>query len=150
VAYEIWVKIDGVEAGLTEGVRRGWSPVLSASQSVQNVRGAGEQFQFMNVMRQADRSTPILAKLAAEARHLREATIEFVSKDAVLRVRLQDVTIQNFSLSGGPQAMESMPMENLALEARKVEWALVPESGREVKASWPPEGAARPAAPVEV
>lgn len=151
MAYEIWFKMDGLDAGPADGARRGWSAVLSASQSVQNT-GAnhGQQFQFMNLMRVADRATPLLAKAAAEGRHFRDALIEFVSKDAVLRLRLQDVTIQNLSISGGPQAAEALPMESVSLEATKAEWVLVPDLGREVKAAWPPEGAARPAAPVEV
>ena len=151
MAYEIWFKMDGFELGAVDGARRGWAAVLSASQSVQNsAANHGQQFQFMNLMRIADRATPLLAKAAAEGRHFREALIEFVSKDAVLRLRLQDVTIQNFSISGGPQAAEALPMESVSLEATKAEWVLAPDQGREVRASWPPEGAARPAAPVEV
>jgi type VI protein secretion system component Hcp len=142
------MKVDGIEAGATEGVRRGWAPVLSASQSVQN-GGANQPFQYLNLMRVADRSTPVLAKAAAEGRHVREAMVEFVSKDAVFRLRLLDVKVQNLSISGGPQAPEAMPMESLAFEAQRAEWVLTPDKGREVKTSWPPEGAAKPAAPVE-
>ena len=148
MGYEIWVKIDGIESGATEGVRRGWAPVLSASQSVQN-GGGNQSFQYLNLMRLVDRSTPILAKAAAEGRHVREAVVEFVSKDAIFRLRLQDVKVQNLSISGGPQAPENMPMESLAFEAQRAEWVLAPDGGREVKTSWPPEGAPRPAAPVE-
>jgi type VI protein secretion system component Hcp len=145
VAYEIWFKLDGIEAGLAEGARRGWSPLLSISQSVQSGRHQGQPFQFTNLMRVADRSTPQFLRAAAEARHFREALVEFVAPDGGrMRLRLQDVTLQNVSLNGGPQAQEPMPMEAVTLEASRAEWSFVPAEGREVKASWPPAGAPAP------
>lgn len=141
MAYELWFKLDGMDAGTLDGPRRGWSGVLSFSQSVQAAHGNGQPFQFMNLMRLSDRSTPHFARAAAEGRHFRDALIEIESREGLMRLRLQDVVIQNLSISGGPQAQEAMPMENLALEATKAEWILVPAAGREVKTSWPPEGA---------
>lgn len=145
MAYEIWFKLDGIEAGLADGPRRGWSPLLSVSQSVQSGRHPGQPFQFTNLMRIADRSTPLFLKAAAEARHFREALVEFATPEgARLRLRLQDVTLQNVSLSGGPQAQEPLPMEALTLEATRAEWSFVPPEGREVKTSWPPSGVPAP------
>ena len=151
MAYETWFKIEGIDGAVLDGARRGWSAVTSFSQSVQAGHGNGQPFQFSNLSRKMDRSSPLFARAAAEGRHFREALIELVSAEGTMRIRLQDVTLQSYSFNSGSSDTESMPMENVGLEAQKAEWAFTPAGGREVKASWPPEGAARkPAEPAAV
>ena len=151
MGYEVWFKLDGVDGSVTEGARRGWSPTAGFSQSVQAHHGNGQPVQYLNVMRRMDRSTPILAKAAAEGRHFREAIFEVASEAGLLRVRLTDVTLQNYNYNASTGEQEAMPMESMAFEAGKAEWSFTPAGGREVKTSWPPEGAAKkPAEPAVV
>lgn len=151
MAYETWFKIEGIDGAVLDGARRGWSAVPSFSQSVQTAHANGQPFQFSNLMRKMDRSSPLFARAAAEGRHFREALIELVSEAGAMRIRLQDVTIQNYSFNGGASDPEGMPLESIGLEAQKAEWSFTPAGGREVKSSWPPEGAARkPAEPAAV
>ena len=151
MGYETWFKIEGIDGAVLDGARRGWSSVSSFSQSVQAGHGNGQPFQFSNVMRKMDRSSPLFARAAAEGRHFREALIELVSEAGTMRIRLQDVTLQNYSFNAGTSDPEALPMEGISLEAQKAEWTFTPAGGREVKTSWPPEGAARkPAEPAAV
>jgi type VI secretion system secreted protein Hcp len=141
MAYNVYLKLAGVTGDCADERRKGWIEIDSFSQSLHRAGPEPEapSQHDLNIARMADASTPVLARACAEGRHFPEAVIEFCrregGREVFLELRLTDVQIQSYSLSGGPAGDVRAPYENLFVRVGKVEWVSRTEGGA-VSATW--------------
>ncbi|MBI3857450.1 MAG: type VI secretion system tube protein Hcp [Planctomycetes bacterium] len=157
MSYTAYLKLEGIDGDCGDPARAGWMLIDSFNQNVNGPqeRGGRTTMTDVSVTKLADRATPQLARATAEGRRFREALIELCvqdgSKAKFMEIRLTNVHVTNYGLSGAPQSDARTPFENLMLAFEKIEWVYLPGAfapGREdaevCRAGWSPN--AKPAA----
>jgi type VI secretion system Hcp family effector len=95
-------------------------------------RGGRTTMTDVAVARLADRATPQLARATAEGRHFKEAILELClpegAKAKFMEIRLANVRITSYGISGAPQNDARTPYENMMLQFEKIEWLYFPSA----------------------
>lgn len=152
MGYNTYLKLDGLAGDCAEEAHRGWMTLDSFTHSVCGQQPGGGQVSLsdLSVSKLCDRSTPLLARAAAEGRRFKEARIQLCRTDAdkavFMELRLSQVRVTMHSISGGPQGDLKTPFESLSLGFDKIEWfyypgAFEPKAEPEVKAGWSSQAA---------
>lgn len=134
MGYAAYLKLEGVAGECSEAGHRDWMPIDSFNQNVCGPQEAGGRtgMSDFSIVRLADRATPRLAKATADGRHFKEAVLELCLPDAAktryMEIRLTNVRITNYGLSGAPQNDARTPYENLMLQFETIEWSYFPEA----------------------
>ena len=134
MSYAAYLKLEGIAGDCAEASHRGWISIDSFSQSLVGPQERGTRTHLSDVAlnKQVDRSTPLLARATAEARHFKEAVLELCtnegSKPKFMELRFTNVRISNYALAGTPQHDARTPYENLMLCFEKVEWLYFPNA----------------------
>src|SRR6185295_18668975 len=132
MSYLAWLKLEGIAGECTDAGHKGWMAIDSFNQNVcgpQERSGRTTMTDFA-IARLADRATPLLARAAADSRHFKEAVLELCLPDGekakYMEIRLTNVRITSYGLSGAPQNDARTPYENMMLPFEKVEWLYFP------------------------
>jgi type VI secretion system secreted protein Hcp len=84
------------------------------------------------VRKRIDKSSPILMLKCCTGEHLPEAVFEYqktlpTGQDAVyLKIKLSDVLVSGYSLSGGGGGGTSLPVDTLSINFTKIEMTYIP------------------------
>jgi len=154
MSYQAYLKLEGIAGDCTEPAHKDWMVLESFNQNVNGPqeRGGRASMTDLAVTKLSDRSTPLLARAAAEGRHFKEAVLELCVPDGAkpkfLEIRITNVRVTNFGISGAPQSDTRTPYENVLLGFDKIEWlyfpnAFVPGHEKETavcRASWSADG----------
>jgi len=154
VSYHAYLKLEGIAGDCAEPGHKDWMVIESFNQNVNGPqeRGGRTAMSDVAITKYADAATPLLARATAEGRHFKEAVIELCVPDGAkpkfLELRLTNVRVTNYGLSGSPQSDTRTPYENLMLGFDKIEWlyfpnAFVPGHEKETAAcrtGWSAEG----------
>lgn len=154
MSYQAYLKLEGIAGDCVEPAHRDWMVVESFNQNVNGPQELGGRTTMTDIAIQkfADRATPILARATAEGRHFKEAILELCvpegAKPKFLEIRLTNVRLTNYGISGAPQSDTRTPYENLMLAFTKIEWlyfpnAFVPGHEKETaicRAGWSADG----------
>ncbi len=128
MGYLSFLNIEGIRGGCTDEFHPGWIDLTSFSQSLAG--SDGPVHHDISVAKLADRSSPDLAGAVCSGRHFSRVVIQLCPEGEpgrpFMELRLADVTLQSYCLSGGPQMPESAPFENFNLRAARVEWRYLP------------------------
>ena len=128
MGYLSFLKIEGVRGGCTDEFHPGWLDLVSFSQSLAGTEGLFHH--DICIAKLADRSSPTLAAAVCAGRHFSKAMIQLCPEGEpgrpFMELRLEDVTLLGYSLSGGAQMSEGAPFENFNLRAGHVEWRYMP------------------------
>jgi type VI secretion system secreted protein Hcp len=128
---DFFLKIRGVEGEATDKDHKGWCDIVSFSHSISKDASYGipgtapSAHGALQVTKQIDRATPILARLCSEGAALSSATVELtttnVSTDRVpyMKYELTDVVISSVEIGG---TAGDVPMESIALNYGKIRW----------------------------
>jgi len=134
MSYLAWLKLEGIAGEGTDAGHKGWMAIDSFNQNVcgpQERSGRTTMTDFA-IARLADRATPLLARAAADSRHFKEAVLELCLPDGekakYMEIRLTNVRITSYGLSGAPQNDARTPYENMMLSFEKVEWLYFPNA----------------------
>jgi len=134
MSYVAYLKLEGIAGDCADPARRGWMAIDSFSQNLVGPQERGGRTHLSDVAfnKLADRSTPLLARATAEARHFKEAVLELCtnegSKPKFMEIRFENVRISNYAISGSPQSDTRTPYENFMLSFEKVEWLYFPNA----------------------
>lgn len=134
MGYLAYLKLDGIAGECADAGHKGWMAIDSFNQNVCGPQEHGGRTTLTDfaIARLADRATPQLARAAAEARPLGEAVLELCIPDGAkpkfMEIRLANVRIVNYGISGAPQNDARTPYENLMLQFDKVEWIYFPNA----------------------
>jgi type VI secretion system Hcp family effector len=153
VSYLAYLKLEGIAGECADAGHKGWLTIDSFNQNVCGPQEGGGRTTMTDVavVKFADRSSPQLARATAEGRHFKEAILELCLPDGAkpkfMEIRLGNVRITSYGISGAPQNDAQTPYENMMLQFEKVEWLYFPnafEPAREkeaevCRAGWSPD-----------
>jgi type VI secretion system secreted protein Hcp len=154
MSYQAYLKLEGIAGDCTEPAHKDWMVLESFNQNVNGPqeRGGRGSMSDLAMTKLSDRATPLLARATAEGRHFKEAILELCVPDGAkpkfMEIRITNVRVTNFGISGAPQSDTRTPYENLMLGFDKIEWlyfpnAFVPGHEKETavcRASWSADG----------
>lgn len=134
MSYLAYLKLEGIAGECADPGHRDWMAIDSFNQNVcgPQDRGGRTSMTDVAVARLADRATPHLARAAADGRHFKEAVLELCipngAKTKFMEIRLANVRITNYGISGQPQSDARTPYENMMLQFDKIEWIYYPNA----------------------
>src|SRR5262245_57641922 len=134
MSYQAYLKLEGIAGDCVDAGHKDWMTIESFNQNVNGPpeRGGRTSMSDLALTKLSDRSTPHLAKAAAEGRHFKEAILELCipegAKPKFLEIRLTDVRVTNYGISGSPQSDTRTPYENVMLGFDKIEWLYFPNA----------------------
>jgi type VI secretion system secreted protein Hcp len=136
-AFDMFIKIDGIEGESLDDKHRGWIDVLSVSQGVtRSVSGAGAtrtnglaRFQDISVTKWLDKSTPKLLESVCNGKIFPKVEIDLVSTGAAggptgktVYYTLQDVIFTSSKQDGSATDDDPLPTESFSLNFTKIEY----------------------------
>ena len=135
-AYDMFLKISGIEGESTDARHAKEIVVLSFSQGVSvppslpgGTGGGKATFTDLSIVKQVDKSTPLLYQRSAQGTHFPQAvlTLRSVGGSQVefYKITLTDVLISSVQ-TGGSSGGDNRPVETLTLNYAKIEWQYVP------------------------
>ncbi|TVR59958.1 MAG: type VI secretion system tube protein Hcp [Gemmatimonadales bacterium] len=154
MAYDAFLKIEGVEGESTRDKHEGEIEILSFSWGASNPTtigsgtgaGAGRaSLTSFNIMKKSDKASPKLFQNCCQGRHFPKATVVFRSSAGdnsleYLKYEFEEVFVESVQWSGSSGG-DDRPTESLSLAFGKVEVTYTPQTatgdpGAPVVASW--------------
>ncbi len=156
MAFDCFLKIDGVPGEVAADGHEGWIEVLSYSHGLtqpstvlsSGAAGAVERsiHQDFSIVKTLDKATPGLHKALCTGEHIAEITVELTratgEKQTYMVYKLTDVMISSTRPQGSAQGPDERPLEEVTFNYGKIEWTyteLDRETGkpiRDVTAYW--------------
>jgi type VI secretion system secreted protein Hcp len=135
MAFDAFLKIDGIDGESTDAAHPKEIEVLSFSFGVSNPTtigsgsgggGAGKaSVSDFNFMSRLQKSSPVLFLACATGQHIKSALLSVrkaggKSQD-FYKVRLDDVLVSSFQESGSPSGADSVPTDSVSLSFAKID-----------------------------
>jgi type VI secretion system secreted protein Hcp len=154
MAFDAFLKIDGIPGESTDDKHKDWIEVLSydwgvsqpTSATASSSGGASQEranFQDFTIAKALDKATPKLAVACAGGEHIKTVTLELcrAGKDKVkyMEYKLTNCIISQINNAGGG---EGEPNESLSFNYGKVEWTYTQQkradgsAGGQIPAGW--------------
>jgi type VI secretion system secreted protein Hcp len=154
MAFDCFLKIDGISGESTDDKHKDWIEVLSygwgESQMVSRTAsssggGTAERvdMQDFSVVKSLDKASPVLALACAEGKHIKEVIIELCraggDKLPYMEYKLGNAIISSFSVGGGGGGDAT---ESLTFNYGKIEWTYTQQKrsdgsgGGKIPAGW--------------
>ncbi len=150
MAFDAFLKIEGIDGESTEAEHQNWIDVVSFSWGVsqpstvlQGSGGATERATATDfaIGKKIDKASPKLFAACVQGTHIGSAIIQFVRRDQGLarsefiEYKLSDVIVSSLQPAGNSQG-DILPTEALSLNFVKIEWSYQPVAGDLVSAIW--------------
>lgn len=157
MAFDVFMKIDGIPGESTDDKHKDWVEVVSfshgmeqpASATASSAGGATAErvnHGTFNVMHLLDKASPKLAEACCTGRHMKEVVIEACraggDKQKYLEIRLEQVVVAKVELKGSASSEQGFPTEELRLNYGKIKWTYTQQKradgqgGGQVSAGW--------------
>ena len=156
MAYDMFLKIEGVPGESDDLRHKDWIEVLSYSHGVMmkvelGVVGGGRitsrpEHQDFSIVKTLDKASPKLALYCCKGDHSPSAKLELCrasgDKETYMQYELEDVIVTTVKPEGNPVTGEALPVEEVTLNYGKIEWTYTEfdsETGRPlggVEAHW--------------
>jgi type VI secretion system secreted protein Hcp len=136
MAFDTFVKIDGVPGESTDDKHKDWIEVLSFSHGVSQpvsatASSAGGataercEHQDFSIVKYMDKSSPKLYELCSSGKHIKEITIEMCraggDKQKYMEVKLEQCIISHVAPSGSSKG-DGFPTESVSFNYGTVKW----------------------------
>ncbi|MDD3482820.1 type VI secretion system tube protein Hcp [Azovibrio restrictus] len=130
MAFDAFLKVDGIPGESTDDKHKDWIEILSyhqgvsqpASATASSVGGASAErvnFGALSISKQVDKASPKLFEACCTGKHIKEVIIEVCrsggDKQKYLEIRLEQVIVSNYVQDGGGE----FPHEGISLSAGK-------------------------------
>lgn len=140
MAFDAFLKLDGIEGESTDDNHKGWVELLSYSwgatqpTSISSATG-GRTAERVNIqdfsfVKAVDRSSPHLFLACCDGRHLKEVVLELCQaagdKHSYMKVKFQGAIVSSYRPGGSAQGGETKPLEEVALNFGKVQLEYTP------------------------
>jgi type VI secretion system secreted protein Hcp len=154
MAFDAFLKIDGIPGESTDDKHKDWIEVLSyscgvaqtASASASTSGGASHQradFQDLSISKTLDKASPKLALACADGTHIKQVTVELCraggQKEKYMEYKMTNCIISSASVGGGGGGE---PTESITFNYGKIEWTYTQQKradgtgGGQVAAGW--------------
>lgn len=157
MAFDAFLKIDGIPGESSDDKHKEWIEVLSYSHGVSQASsgsastGGGRSAERCNhsdfsIVKALDKASPKLALACCNGTHIKEVKLELCraagDKTKYMEYKLSDAIVSSVRPGGAAQGGETLPLEEVAFSYGKIEWtytATDPKTGKasgDVKANW--------------
>lgn len=137
MAFDCFLKIDGVPGESTDDKHKDWIELLSFSTGVSQISsgasssGGGRSaercdHQDFSVVKTLDKASPKLALYCCNGTHIKEVTVELCraagDKQKYMEYKMSEVIVSSARPGGSAQGGESLPLEEVSFNYGKIEW----------------------------
>ena len=157
MAFDAFLKVDGVPGESTDDKHKDWIEVLSyscgvsqpASGSASSGGGASSEradFQDFSIVKALDKASPKLALACADGTHIKEVIVELCraggDKVKYMEYKLSNVIVSSVRPGGSSGGAETLPLEEVSFNFGKIEWTYTQQKradgsgGGNVAAGW--------------
>lgn len=133
-AYNMFLKIEGVDGESTDDKHKDWIEVLSYSHGVSQpgaIQGGGggtitrPEHEEISIVKEIDKATPKLNLFCCNGKTFGGVQIELcraADKETYMKYTLYDAIISAVKLKGEPQTGEDRPTEDVSFVYGKIDW----------------------------
>lgn len=157
MAFDAFLKIDGIPGESTDDAHGDWIEVLSYSTGVSQATSASASsgggasseradFQDFSIVKTLDRASPKLGVACADGTHISEVTLELCraggDKVKYMEYKLSDCIVSSHRPGGSSGGGETLPLEEVSFNYGKIEWTYTQQKradgsgGGNVAAGW--------------
>ncbi|MBW2740233.1 MAG: type VI secretion system tube protein Hcp [Deltaproteobacteria bacterium] len=157
MAFDAFLKIDGIDGESTDDAHADWIEVLSystgvsqtASGSASSGGGASSEradFQDFSIVKALDKASPKLSLACADGTHISEVVLELCraggQKLKYMEYKLTDCIVSSSRTGGSSQGGETLPLQEISFNYGKIEWTYTQQQraggggGGNVAAGW--------------
>jgi type VI secretion system secreted protein Hcp len=157
MAFDAFLKIEGIPGESTDDAHGDWIEVLSystgipqnASASASSGGGASSEradFQDFSIVKTLDKASPKIAVACADGTHISEIILELCraggDKVKYMEYKLSNCILSSVRPGGSSQGGESLPLEEVSFNFGKIEWTYTQQKradgsgGGNVAAGW--------------
>jgi len=137
MAFDCFLKIDGVPGESTDDKHKDWIELLSYSHGVSQMSsgsassGGGRSaercdHQDFSVVKTLDKASPKLALFCCNGTHIKEVKVELCratgDKQKYMEYKMSDVIISSARPGGSAQGGEALPLEEVSFNYGKIAW----------------------------
>jgi type VI secretion system secreted protein Hcp len=137
MAFDCFLKIDGVDGECTDDKHQKWIEILSYSHGVSqpssgsSSSGGGRSaercdHQDFSVVKTLDKTSPKLNLFCSDGRHIWSVKMELCratgDKQKYMEYRLDDCIISSVRPGGSAQGGEALPIEEVSFNYGKISW----------------------------
>jgi type VI secretion system secreted protein Hcp len=157
MAFDCFIKIDGVPGESSDDKHKDWIEILSYSHGLSQPgsgsasSGGGRSaercdHQDFSIVKTLDKASPKLALFCCRGDHIKEIKMDLCratgDKQKYMEIKLSNVIVSSWRPGGSAQGGESLPLEEVSFNYGKIEWIYTQtdhETGKpkgDVKANW--------------
>jgi type VI secretion system secreted protein Hcp len=137
MAFDAFLKIDGIPGESTDDKHKDWIEVLSyglgiqqpASATASSSGGATAEranFQDFSITKALDKASPKLAQTCSDGTHIKQITLELCraggDKVKYMEYKLTNCILSSYHDGGSSTGAENLPTETVAFNYGKIEW----------------------------
>ncbi len=135
MAFDAFLKIDGIDGDSTDDKHKDWTEVISFNFAIDrgvthSSSGGGgmasgrpnwTQFEFIKAI---DKSTPLLFKALAEAQAIKKITLELCrgQKQKFMQYVMEDCMVSSYTPNGEAAGQDELPTETVAIAFSSMEF----------------------------
>jgi len=157
MAFDAFLKIEGIPGESTDDKHKDWIEVLSFSFGIsQAISGSAStsggataeraNFQDFSIVKTLDKASPKLALACADGTHIKEVKIELCraggDKVKYMEYKMSNCVISSYHPGGSSQSGQTLPLEEITFNYGKIEWIYTQQKradgggGGQVAAGW--------------
>jgi type VI secretion system secreted protein Hcp len=157
MAFDSFLKIDGIPGESTDDKHKDWIEILSFSHGVsQKASGSSSSggarsaqrcdHQDFSIVKTLDKASPKLALFCCNGQHIKEITMDLCratgDKQKYMEYKLSDAIVSSVRPGGSAQGGETLPLEEVSFSYGKIEWVYTAtdhktgKAAGDVKAHW--------------
>jgi type VI secretion system secreted protein Hcp len=137
MAFDVFLKIDGIPGESTDDKHKDWIELLSfnhglsqpsaGSRSTSGGAASGRcDHQDFSVVKALDKSSPKLALFCCNAKHIDKINVELCratgDKQKYMEYNMSNVIVSSVRPGGSSKGNESLPVEEVSFNYGKIEW----------------------------
>jgi len=137
MAFDAFIKIDGIPGESSDDKHKDWIEILSYSMGItQPTSGSAStsggatseraHFQDFSIVKALDKASPKIAQACAGGQHIKEVKVELCraggDKVKYMEYKMSDCIISSFRPGGSAHGGETLPLEEVAFNYGKIEF----------------------------
>lgn len=155
MAFDAFLKIEGIPGESTDDKHKEWIELLSYSHGLSQPASAASatggrtaervNVEDLSVVKVLDKATPLLHLACCDGRHIPKVEMELCEaggdKHAYMKYVLEDVIVSGVRPGGSAESGDTKPMEEVSLNFGKISWEYTPlghagEPGSPQRTGW--------------
>jgi type VI secretion system secreted protein Hcp len=156
MAFDAFLKIDGIPGESTDDKHKDWIEVLSYSSGITRPTSAPAgtaggstaervHFQDFFIVKALDKASPKIALACADGTHIKEVILELCraggDKVKYMEYKLSNCMFTSYRPGGSVKGTETLPLEEISFNYGKIQWTYTQvradgSAGEQVTAGW--------------